>query len=229
MFHGQVQVVFQQYILCTHPAADHAATAQRTACPLRSFPVKIGIGDCFVRLAEIDAHRYAIETVLHTRFPGCRQQHVIHSGGQVMFGPAQHPGRFFIMGRQFRLPVNARREITRLIKPFRGIQQDIGIDQGSATDTRPAENGSMAKEIHTLNTTAEQARTPEKPERIVVGWRMIRIFPPLPRFQHQYVISLLGQAQGRYTAAETGADHEKVAVKRLHIRGRNRHQVVRSP
>src|SRR5262249_36371450 len=61
---GEPQVILDQRVLCTDPAANHAGAAARAAGPLRASAAEVRVGDRLAGLAEIHADRRARERVL---------------------------------------------------------------------------------------------------------------------------------------------------------------------
>src|SRR5271166_411989 len=93
-----------------------------------------------------------------------------------------------------------------------GSPEGLRVDQAATAHATSAEDHDVFERCHPQNALQTQLRRKDHPGQLGEPLGEVVVLETTPGLQNGYPITLLGQAQRRYAAAETGPDNQVVVV-----------------
>jgi hypothetical protein len=160
-FLGKIQVVLHQRVLGIIAAAHHAPAAVVAGPARRTFPIEIGIGvflSLFTRLAKERPDGGWAEGQIGFQLGGNFLQHLIGRPFAGVGGYTEHAAGGVVVRQQDILPVGQVFPGGVIEQLIRGLHQDIGIPQASATHAGAVQNKDILEWADLQNAKTAQRR-----------------------------------------------------------------------
>ena len=131
---GEREIVLDQGVLGSHPAADHAVAALGAPGAVWPETPEVGVGDGLSGRAEEDSDRRLGEGVAHTEVDRALTHDLLDRTVAGVGNHAQHPGRRLVMWRQLRPPVGNACPLRILEERLRGDVEGVGVVEAAPAD-----------------------------------------------------------------------------------------------
>ncbi len=180
------------------------------SAPRRARAAEIRIGRLLSLFAEEHAHVRRLEraAVIHGRRH--RFQGLVRRPQAWVAAHAQHAAGSVVVGPQSCFPIGQVAPGRRFEQAIIRLHQHVGVPQTAAAHAAAVQNHHVVEHAYLQNSETAQGRKPEIFPHPPIGRREVFVAVALAALQHQHAVALLGEAHGRHTAAEAGADDDKI-------------------
>ncbi len=207
------QVVLEQRVLGALAAPDHAGTAERAAGAFGSFAAEIRVRHRGAGLAEVDAHRRALERVFDPELAADVTQQLLAVAVPRYLDHAEHALGGVVMRLERRGPVVQPAPL-RVGEELRArAVERVGVDGAAAADRRAAGDEHVLERGQLEDPAQPEERRPQPASQLPGGCGVLLVPEAPALLQHADLVALLREPQRRDAAAEAGADHQPVVVE----------------
>src|ERR1035437_2198522 len=226
---GQGEVVLDQGVLGSDPAADHTVAALRAACARGTVAAEVRVGDPLTRLAEEDADGRLAEGFAHPQVISRLAHDLLDRALAGVRDHAQHPRGSHVVRRELGLPVGDVGPLLVLEERRRRDVKGVRVVEAAPADSGTGQDHHVGQAVDPLDPKQLQPRSPQVATQVPGGLGKVLIGNPAAGLDDVDAIALTRQPKCRNRATEPRADHHHVVVVSAAVHLAVVHRAHRTP